>query len=157
MSHEVRHPGPGEPALIARLWHDAWHDSHGGIVPLSLVRARTPAEFVRRTYRSLGPMRITGPEGAPTGLCIVRGHELDQIYVAKAARGTGAADALMADAEARLPAGPAFLIVAERNARAMRFYERHGWTRVRAEIGEARLSDGRGHPLKVIRYEKAIR
>ncbi|PRY93360.1 acetyltransferase (GNAT) family protein [Hasllibacter halocynthiae] len=156
MTREVRRPGLGEPARIARMWHDAWHDSHGGIVPLSLVRARTREEFTARTYRSLGPMRVIGPEGAPDGLCIVRGNELDQLYLAKEARGTGAADALMRDAERRLPPGIAFLLVAERNARAVRFYERHGWTRVRAEIGEAKLADGTGHPLRVWRYEKAI-
>jgi ribosomal protein S18 acetylase RimI-like enzyme len=68
-------------------------------------------------------------------MCVTRGDEIDQLFVARAARGTGVAARLLADGEARLRAAGvtlARLDVATENARAIRFYEKHGW--LRAEI-----------------------
>ncbi|MGR3540048.1 MAG: GNAT family N-acetyltransferase [Hasllibacter sp.] len=155
----IRRPAPGEAPAIAALWHAVWHETHGPLVPISLTQARTPDEFHIRTYRMLADMRLTGPEGAPTGLCVVTGDELDQLYLARDARGTGAADALMADALDRLRANGAhraWLIVAQRNDRAAAFYERHGWERTATGKGEVRLASGLRFPLKTWRYERDL-
>jgi GNAT superfamily N-acetyltransferase len=52
------------------------------------------------------------------------------VYVAAAHRGTGVADALLAEAERLVAAAGhrrAWLAVVPGNARARRFYERRGW------------------------------
>ena len=155
----IRRPAPGEVPAIAAMWHATWHETHGPLVPISLTQARTEEEFHRRTLSMLPEMRLTGPEGGPTGLCVVTGDELDQLYVSKSARGDGTADALMADALDRLRAngaGRAWLIVAQRNDRAARFYERHGWERTETGIAEVRLASGLRFPIKTWRYERDL-
>ena len=147
---------PSEHGAIAALWHAGWHDGHAGHVPESLVRLRTLSDFERRVA-DLPGLRVIGPEGAPVGLCSVQEDELHQLYVAAEARGTGAAAALVADAEARLSEahGSAFLHCAIGNRRARRFYERMGWGFARTETAMLRSADG-PYPLAVARYEKTF-
>ncbi|MCU0626600.1 MAG: GNAT family N-acetyltransferase, partial [Gemmatimonadaceae bacterium] len=69
------------------------------------------------------PVAVTGP--API--------ELRRFYIAPAAKGTGLATRLMADAIARARrrgAATLWLGVWERNARGIRFYQREGFTHV---------------------------
>lgn len=103
-------------------------------------------------------MRVTGPRGAGTGLCWVKGEELYQIYVAPQARGTGAAVALVADAEARLRdagVGMAWLACAIGNDRAARFYEKSGWRRTGVVPGRLDVPGGT-FAMEVWRYEKEL-
>jgi ribosomal protein S18 acetylase RimI-like enzyme len=65
---------------------------------------------------------------------------LDHFYVDPKAWGTGVADALFDDATARHPEGFTFWVFQE-NARARRFYERHGCTVLE-------LTDGAGNGEK---------
>lgn len=61
---------------------------------------------------------------------MVVGDEVEQVFVARAARGTGQASALLAEAERRVVGAghsTAWLAVVVGNARARRFYEKHGW------------------------------
>ena len=56
--------------------------------------------------------------------------EVEQVFVARSARGTGLASDLLVEAERRVAAGghaSAWLAVVVGNARARRFYERQGW------------------------------
>lgn len=147
---------PEEHGAIAALWHRGWHDGHAGHVPESLTRLRTPSDFDRRVA-GLPGLRVIGAAGAPVGLCSIDGAELHQLYVAAEARGTGAAAALLADAEARLSAHheSAHLHCALGNARARRFYERMGWRFARLETAMLRSAEG-PYPLDVARYEKAF-
>ncbi len=83
---------------------------------------------------------------------------LVQLYVSAQARGTGAAAALMADAEARLAeAGVeiAWLACAIGNERAARFYEKCGWRRAGTVTYQPDASYRT--PLEVWRYEKPLR
>src|ERR1700726_4509732 len=89
---------------LARLWHEGWNDAHGKLAPAGLVRARTLESFRQRLAAALGDTRVIGPAGAPLGLCIIQDDELYQLFVARQARGAGAAAALIADGEARLAA-----------------------------------------------------
>ena len=78
--------------------------------------------------------------------------------MSREARGTGAAAALMADAEGRLAASgvtTAWLACAIGNDRAARFYEKHGWRRVGTMVNYAETSNG-AFPLEVWRYEKVL-
>ncbi|QQA44128.1 GNAT family N-acetyltransferase [Pelagovum pacificum] len=121
---------PGELDALAELWFDGWRDAHLDHVPAELTALRTLEDFRARLARMPDTVRVTGPEGAPTGFCAVRDNEIYQLFVAAGARGTGAAAALIADGEARIAAAghrEAMLDVVEQNARARRFYERCGW------------------------------
>jgi GNAT superfamily N-acetyltransferase len=115
--------------------------------------------FKQRLQAVLHDTRVVGPRGAPDGFCITKGEELYQIYVAKQARGSGVAAALMADAEARLAkagAEPAWLACAIGNHRAARFYEKCGWRRAGVVTYQAETPTGT-FPLEVWRYEKRVR
>jgi GNAT superfamily N-acetyltransferase len=103
-------------------------------------------------------VRVFGPVGAPLGFYYIKDDELYQFYLAAEARGTGAAAALMADAEARLlelGITTPWLACAMGNARAARFYEKAGWTRARVESVPTETSAG-WFPLDVWRYEKVL-
>jgi GNAT superfamily N-acetyltransferase len=60
----------------------------------------------------------------------VKGDEVEQIYVDRAARGTGVAAMLLRKAEAEIRSAGhrrAWLAVVAGNQRARSFYARHGW------------------------------
>jgi GNAT superfamily N-acetyltransferase len=131
----VREAAASEYRALARLWHEAWHDAHDAHVPAALIALRTRESFLRRLPGFGDRLRVAGPEGAPLGLCTINGDEIDQLFVARSARGGGVAARLLADGEARLLASgvtTARLDCVIENARAIRFYEKHAW--VRGEI-----------------------
>jgi ribosomal protein S18 acetylase RimI-like enzyme len=155
----VRPAATAEFDQLAWLWHQSWNDAHGKIAPEGLVRARTVDSFRDRLAAALPDMRVAGPVGSAAGLCIIKDDELYQLFVAREARGSGIAAALLADGEARLAARgvtTAWLACALGNDRAARFYEKCGWTRARSVV--SRLEAGGGvFEIEVWRYEKAVR
>jgi GNAT superfamily N-acetyltransferase len=155
---DVRFADEREIDRLAQIWYDAWHDAHASIVPPELVRRRSLGQFRARLVRALAGVRVVGPPGAPVGLCMVKRDELDQLFVAAEARGTGAAAALLADAEARLAAAGvkiAWLACAIGNDRAARFYEKYGWRRSGSVTSHVRTDEGR-FDLEAWRYEKSL-
>ncbi len=130
MRDTIRQAVEDDLAPLAQLWHDAWHEAHAAHVPAALVNLRTLADFQMRLPLMLDTLRTAGPIGAPLGLCVIREDEMQQLFVAPAARGSGLASDLLKDAERRLAAAgvaEAWLDVVIENARAIRFYEREGW------------------------------
>jgi GNAT superfamily N-acetyltransferase len=101
---DVRSAEERELDELARLWYDAWHDSHARIVPVERARLRTLENLKQRLEAAFSDLRVVGPVGAPVGLCVLKGDELYQLFVSAQSRGTGVAAALIADAEARLSA-----------------------------------------------------
>jgi GNAT superfamily N-acetyltransferase len=99
---QVRSADAAELDHLARLWHDGWHQAHAPVVSQALTRLRTLESFRERLHAALGEFRVAGPCGAPVGLCLVKGAELNQLFVAPEAHGSGVALLLLADAEARL-------------------------------------------------------
>lgn len=154
----VRAARGDEIGKLALLWHEGWQDAHAGILPSELAELRTLASFKERLESNFDNLRVVGAPGEPLGLCITKDNELYQLYVARAARGTGVASALLTDAEQRIGArgaGAAWLACAIGNDRAARFYERHGWVRAGRMIN--RVETPRGEfPLEVWRYEKVL-
>jgi GNAT superfamily N-acetyltransferase len=136
---------------LARVWHEGWHESHAHLVPAALTRLRTFDNFRDRLRAALRDVRVAGEPGAPVGFSVVKGDELYQLFVAAAARGTGVAAALIADAEARLAANGIAT-----NERAARFYEKSGWRRAGTMLNRLETSAGT-FPLEVWRYEKCLR
>jgi GNAT superfamily N-acetyltransferase len=153
----VRDAESGELDRLAALWYDGWQDAHAGILPEALARIRTIDSFRARLAAARPFLRVAGPPGAPSGFCLVKGDELQQLYVSAEARGAGVAAALMADAEARLAAagtGTAWLACAVGNERAAWFYEKCGWTRRGIVWHEPEAADG--IRFEVWRYEKRL-
>jgi len=154
----VRPVDPGEIDHLAQLWHDGWQDAHASLAPPGLARARTLKSFRERLAAALDDTRVAGPAGAPLGLCMLKDDELYQLYVAREARGSGAAAALIADGEARLAergVTTAWLACAVGNNRAARFYEKCGWVRARTTLNRLAIQD-EVFEIAIWRYEKSM-
>jgi GNAT superfamily N-acetyltransferase len=154
----VRPATEAEIDHLARLWHEGWNDAHGKLAPAGLVKARTIATFRDRLAAALDDTRVIGPAGAPLGLCMLKDDELYQLFVARQARGTGVAAALIADGEARLVArgfATVWLACVIGNERAARFYEKHGWVMAREVVNRFETPAG-VFEVATWRYEKAV-
>ncbi len=145
---------------LAALWHAAWHEAHGHLLPPELVAIRTLEHLTARAALARDALRVAGPEGAPLGFHLCHGAELEQFYLAPDARGSGLAAALLRDAEARIAATgvpQAWLACAIGNERASRFYSREGWTRAETALTEvAGATPDAPFPLKVWIHRKAL-
>lgn len=154
-------PRPALPAdldPLARLWHEGWREAHLAHVPAELTARRTLQSFRARLESFGDDLRTAGPEGAPLGFCAIRADELDQLFVAPEARGTGLAATLLADGEARLAARGVrrpHLLCVIRNTRAARFYERHGWKNMGISREAVATEDG-PFAFDVLRFEKTL-
>jgi putative acetyltransferase len=118
-------------ATVADIWHAAWHVSHPGHVPDGLTEARTLEAFHERTPARVADTTVAEVDGVVVGFTMVAGDEVEQVFVDPAHHGSGVAGPLLAEAEHRVAdAGhaEAWLAVVVGNARARRFYERHGWS-----------------------------
>ena len=130
-SLSVRPAVDGDAPAIAEIWESAWRDAHLGNVPDSLVEVRTTESFRERADALVPETSVAVVDGVVAGFVTLDEDELEQMFVDRAHRGTGVADALMADAERRLRERghrQVWLAVVAGNARARRFYERSGWT-----------------------------
>ena len=156
----VRAARPEDVDTIARLWYDGWQDAHALILPEELKAVRTLASFGDRLRAALDRVFVAVPDegGDPIAFYFLKGDELYQFYVAREARGTGVAAALMTDAEQRLRGlgiSRAFLACAIGNDRAARFYEKSGWRRVGTWVDMVETTNG-PFALEVWRYEKDL-
>ena len=155
---QLRDARSEEVDRLATIWHDGWQDAHAAILPEELARLRTPESFRERLLARIATTRVAEIEGGVVGFCTLKGDELYQLFVTASARGTGAAAALIADAEQRLAeAGvdTAWLGCAIGNDRAARFYEKCGWSRVGRAVVEVETSQG-PFDLELWRYEKSL-
>ncbi len=144
--------------VLSRIWFEGWHAAHHDTLPAELRQYRTEASFATRLEAGLGDVRTLVHNGAAGGFTLLRGHELNQLYVALDLIGSGAAAALIADAEASLRArgfAMAILNCAAGNDRAVRFYEKAGWRNTGAVDIEVDAG-GRAFPLTALRFEKAL-
>ena len=155
---DIRTADPEEISALALLWHRGWQDAHAALLPEALTSARTLESFRERLAAALSETRVAGPNGAPLGFCMLKGDEVNQLYVAAEARGSGVAAALIADAESRLVASgveTAWLTCAIGNDRAARFYEKSGWRSAGTFVSRLDTINGT-FDLKVWRYEKQL-
>jgi ribosomal protein S18 acetylase RimI-like enzyme len=107
---------------------------------------------------AIDAVRVIGPEGEPSGLCICHGAELEQLFVSASARRSGVASALLVDAEFRMFARgihTAWLACAIGNERAAECYVKRGWRRKGIMTSRLELEDG-VLSLDVWRFEKTL-
>lgn len=158
MTNTLRPADPHDADVLAPLWHRGWREGHLDHVPDALLGYRRPEDF-RRRAPGLIPHTTVATDGARiVGFVTVRDDEVDQLYVDAPARGTGAADALLALAERTIgSAHPrAWLAVVAGNTRARRFYERAGWRDAGPLAHRAPTADGGIVIVPSRRYEKAV-
>jgi GNAT superfamily N-acetyltransferase len=94
------------------------------------VRYRNEEQFVSRARERIAGMWVAESSGQTLGFVVVKGDELEQIYVDRTARGTGVAAMLLHKAEAEIRSAGhrhAWLAVVAGNQRARSFYSRLGW------------------------------
>lgn len=155
---QVRPAREAEIPRLAEIWHDAWLDAHAALLPEELKRLRTLESFRDRLAKALPRVRVVDVSGEPAGICMIKGDELYQLFVAAHARGTGAAIALIDDAEARIRdtgVKLAWLTCAIGNDRAARFYEKRGWRRTGVVPSRVETTEGE-FELDAWRYEKPL-
>jgi GNAT superfamily N-acetyltransferase len=116
---------------------EAWDASLAPLVGKrlsELVPFDARVEQFRRSFASPpadARLLVAENDGEIVGMAVCRADELRDIYVRPREWGSGVAAALLdaaVDALADLGATEAVLWVGEKNARARRFYEKHGWT-----------------------------
>jgi ribosomal protein S18 acetylase RimI-like enzyme len=126
----VRRATAADASFVAEIWRTGWHDGHIGNVPDELVVVRTDESFDKRAAERVADTSVAVVSGDVAGFVMVVGDEVEQVYVSRDHRGSGIADVLLDSAERQVAANShpvAWLAVATGNARARRFYERHGW------------------------------
>ena len=127
---ELRPARSEDAEAIADIWHRGWQDGHLGYVPQELVNVRTEESFSTRAAERIADTTVATVDGVVVGFVMVVEDEVEQVYVASTARGTGVADAVMREAEGQVAGSghpKAWLAVVAGNARARAFYERAGW------------------------------
>lgn len=142
----------------AALWEEGWHAGHAHAVPAELTRLRTRASFRQRLAAHEGETFLSHDGPRLAGFVMLKPDEVYQFYIARDARGTGAAFEQMQEAERRLAASgvcSAWLGCSVGNTRAARFYEKAGWTRAATELHSVDTSEG-PFPIEIWRYEKAL-
>jgi GNAT superfamily N-acetyltransferase len=176
----LRAAGPTDAPTLAAIRVASWRAGYAGIVPDDVLAALDVdhesarwevilrdgpdrgqhVEFVEDRgrvvgYAAIGPYRShdvdpdrPAEDDPPAG-------ELMAFYLHPLAWGSGAADPLLDRAESILAAhghAEPVLWVFEDNARARRFYERHGW---RSDGTVSSISFGEVHPVD-LRYRKNL-
>lgn len=146
-------------AVAADIWHRGWHLAHAGHVPEGLTAARTLAAFHERTPGRVADTTVAEVDGSLAGFIMIANDELEQLFVDPARHGSGVAAPLLAEAERQIAAAghaEAWLAVVAGNARARRFYEKHGW-RDGGDLPYEVTAGGTTYVSPCRRYVKSLR
>ena len=128
--YAIRKATSEDVGVVAKIWHIGWRDGHIGHVPPELVPYRNEEQFVSRARQRLDSMWVAESRGQTMGFVVVKGDEVEQIFVERLSRGTGVAAMLLRKAEAEIRSAGhrrAWLAVVAGNQRARSFYARLGW------------------------------
>lgn len=154
----LRQAADADVAALTVLWFEGWCEGHAAIVPAALLEHRDVESFRIRLQRDIRSFFVAEREGDVAGFIRIVGEELDQFYVAPALIGSGVAGPLLAAAEDLMRGrgvSAAFLIAAVGNDRALRFYEKHGWTNCGPRMDTVATVDGTFR-VNVVRFEKHL-
>lgn len=156
-SLSLRPASDGDVEAIAAVWYRGWLDAHLGHVPAALEAHRGLDDLRQLVPPRLRCTTVATIESRVVGFVTVHDDEIEQIYVAESARGSGTADALLRHGEQAIAArfDRAWLAVAPGNARARRFYARNGWTDGGGFDYTAQIAEGL-MPVPCRRYQKSV-
>ena len=157
MTTSLRPAEDSDAEAIAVVWHASWADGHAGHVPDGLHRFRQLDEFRRRVPQRIANTTVAVADDHVVGFVTVHDDEIEQIFVDRSARGSGAAVALLRHGEQTIAGdhATAWLAVVAGNARARRFYEREGWYDAGPLEYVAETADG-DFVVPTQRYEKRL-
>lgn len=143
---------------IAAIWHRGWREVHLDHVPATLRRHRRHGDFRDRVPACLDLTTIATIGSDVVGFVMAHDDEIEQLYVAATARGSGVAAALLGHGETVVGArfDRAWLAVVAGNVRARRFYERNGWSDRGAFDNPAWTTSGPTIAVPSRRYEKRL-
>jgi ribosomal protein S18 acetylase RimI-like enzyme len=151
----------------------SWQGAYQGLIPQAYLDGLDPAARTGRWAKSLtesdwtygGTLIVAGDDGVMLGFANAQAcrdedsdasvAEIWAIYLAPDAYGKGYGRELMTatlDFLAQLAYAQVTLWVLDSNVRARRFYEAAGF---RAD-GAVKVDDGRGFPLREVRYRRAL-
>lgn len=146
----IRPARKADVAALALIAAQSYRFGFAGIMSEEALAARGEAFFAARFAEQWPTVSlIERPNGEPVGFAQVRQGTLDMFFLAPRAAGSGAAPPLLAEAEGR---GAVRLECFAANARARRFYERHGWT-----LASSYSRELAGEILDFVTYEKPAR
>lgn len=126
-------------AAIVEIFHQGWHDGHADLVTADILPFRTP-EALRAIYEASTDSYFVAERRGILGFVGVKEDELTKLFVAREARGSGVAVALMKFAEQKIAENGfsvAKLECQAGNIAAEKFYARNGWVvdrRVREDL-----------------------
>lgn len=138
-------PGLREVRVVARLYHDTWHESQARFQDARIAAYRNLDFFLRRAGREIGASLAAWDEGRCVGYAAWNGDVLERLFVASDARGLGIGRLLLAASEEAMSAAgidEAMLNCLVGNDGARRFYERHGWKYAGTRVLPARWAHG---------------
>lgn len=154
----LRRARPADLSDAVRIWHEGWNDAHIGNVPDGLLPYRHLEHFEALARTRLDGMWIAEVEGDIAGFTVIKGDEVEQLYVDRRHRGAGVAVHLLAHGENEIRrAGHrvAWLAVVGGNSRGRAFYARSGWRDAGTMSYEAQTADGT-FPVPTHRYERDL-
>ena len=155
----VRPATPDDATAVAEIWRVGWRDGHLGLVPGALAAVRTDESFHTRAAARVADTTVATVGADVAGFVMVVGDEVEQVYVSSRHRGSGVADALLAEAERQVRENGhaiAWLAVVAGNGRARSFYERMGWSDEGAFDYVAAVEDGTTVAVPCRRYVKPV-
>ncbi len=154
----IRPATPDDFYSITTIWHQGWSDAHLGHVPEGLHEHRQFADFRARVPERAHDTTVATIDDRVVGFVMVHDDEVEQMYVAAEARGSGTATALLQHAEMTISGrfALAWLAVAAGNARARRFYTRNGWYDAGEFDYAAWVVEGGNFIVPCHRYEKRL-
>ncbi|MGR6429593.1 N-acetyltransferase family protein [Rhizobium sp. PAMB 3174] len=133
MQGTIRPVHHGDYAPLISVWHRAWQEAYADLVPPGILAFRTPDHFSQWLAEALGEefFSVAVAGGTVLGFVSTRNDEICRLYVDQRARGSGAAQALLAYGEDELASAGckiAKVYCLAGNTRAERFYQRQGWS-----------------------------
>lgn len=159
MTTRLRPARPDDVPAVADIWWEGWQDGHLGHVPAETVDLRPRESFDRRAADRVGDTWVVESDGVVQGFVMVGDVEVEQVFLARAARGSGLAEVLLDGAERLVRAHghrAAWLAVVPGNARARAFYERRGWRDEGPMPYPVPRADGSVLEVPVRRYTKVV-
>jgi len=127
---EIRPAKPQDRTAIVQILHHGWHDGHAHLVTPEILPFRTPECIDDIFGTSKDTFYVAEDEGRISGFVAINGDELTKLFIARDARGSGAAGKLLAFGEQKI-AGNGFavarLLCMVGNVPAEKFYAKTGW------------------------------